>query len=112
MAVRGSGPAGERFRQALESLQDHPLVGEVRVRGFVAGIELVQDKAARQSFPPGRQAGLTCREHAIRNGLVMRAVRDVMVLAPPLIISDDEIVELLEKARIALDLTARDLGVI
>jgi putrescine aminotransferase len=111
LALRGSGPAGGRFRGALDSLQDHPLVGEVRATGFVAGIELVQDKAARRTFPPERRAGITCREHAIRNGLVMRAVRDVMVLAPPLIISDGEIDELLDKATIALDLTARDLGV-
>ena len=40
----------------------------------------------------------------------MRAVRDVMVLAPPLVISEDEIDQIVARARAALDLTARDLG--
>jgi putrescine aminotransferase len=109
LVERGRGPAGEAFASVLRDLAEHPLVGEVRVVGFVAGIELVADKATRTAFPDQRQVGLTCREHAIRNGLVMRAVRDVMVLAPPLIISEEEIDELGGKARIALDLTLRDL---
>ncbi|HEX6144634.1 MAG TPA: aspartate aminotransferase family protein [Geminicoccaceae bacterium] len=111
LALRGAGPAGRRFADALHALADHPLVGEVRVVGFVAGLELVADKHARRPFPAARGVGLACREHSVRNGLVMRAVRDVMVLAPPLVISEDEIDELAGKARLALDLTAADLGV-
>jgi putrescine aminotransferase len=105
------GPLGARFRQALGVLIDHPLVGEVRSFGLIAAIELVQDKAARRRFPPELAVGLRCREHSIASGLIMRAVRDVMVLAPPLVISEAEIDELVAKARLALDLTARELGI-
>jgi putrescine aminotransferase len=107
---RASGPIGDHFARALATLCDHPLVGEVRSCGLIAGIELVEDKALRRYFPPARRVGFICRDHCFAQGLVMRAVRDVMVLAPPLIISADEIDQLVAKARTALDLTARDLG--
>jgi putrescine---pyruvate transaminase len=107
---RASGPIGAHFAQALASLSDHPLVGEVRSCGLIAGIELVEDKAQRRYFPPARRVGFTCRDHCFANGLVMRAVRDVMVLAPPLVVSADEIDQIVARARTALDLTARDLG--
>ena len=66
-------------------------------------------RRTRRYFPPARKVGLTCREHCIANGLVMRAVRDVMILAPPLVITEDEIDEIARRARRALDLTMRDL---
>jgi putrescine aminotransferase len=107
---RASGPIGDHFATGLATLCDHPLVGEVRSCGLIAGIELVEDKALRRHFAPARRVGFICRDHCFAQGLVMRAVRDVMVLAPPLIISADEIDQLVAKARTALDLTARDLG--
>jgi putrescine---pyruvate transaminase len=110
LATRAAGPIGERFRTVLEDLADHPLVGEVRVKGLIAGIELVEDKEEARSFPIERGVGLRCREHALASGLVMRAVRDVMVLAPPLVISEAEIDELAEKVRRALDLTRAELA--
>jgi putrescine---pyruvate transaminase len=107
---RARGPLGAYFAKALAVLGDHPLVGEVRSCGLIAGLELVEDKARRRYFPPARRVGLTCRDHCFAQGLVMRAVRDVMVLAPPLIITEAEIDQLVARARAALDLTARDLG--
>ena len=92
------------------ALADHPLVGEVRTCGLLAAIELVEDPAARRHFPPERAVGAICREHCIAEGLVMRAVRDVMVLAPPLIISEAEIDQIVLRAGRALERTAADLG--
>jgi putrescine---pyruvate transaminase len=106
---RAGGPLGDCFAQALAGLADHPLVGEVRACGLLGALELVQDKATRRYFPPARKVGLVCREHCIANGLVMRAVRDVMILAPPLIITEAEIDHIAARARLALDLTLRDL---
>ena len=82
----------------------------MRSCGLIAALELVEDKSDRRYFPPARRVGLICRDHCFANGLVMRAVRDVMVLAPPLIITAAEIDELVARARTALDRTARDLG--
>ena len=107
---RASGPLGEHFAAALGSLSDHPLVGEVRTCGLLGAVELVEDKAERRYFAPNRRVGQICRDHCIENGLVMRAVRDVMVVAPPLIITEAEIDEMVMRARRALDQTAADLA--
>jgi putrescine aminotransferase len=107
--VRAGGPLGDHFGAALAGLADHPLVGEVRSCGLLGALELVEDKRTRCYFPPARKVGLACREHCIANGLVMRAVRDVMILAPPLVITAAEIDHIVAKARLALDLTLRDL---
>ena len=64
-------------------LVDHPLVGETRGVGMVAALELVRDKKTRSRYEGG--AGMLCREHCFRNGLVMRAVGDTMIIAPPLV---------------------------
>jgi putrescine aminotransferase len=106
---RAGGPIGDHFAKALAGLADHPLVGEARSCGLLGALELVEDQSARRYFPPARKVGLMCREHSIENGLVMRAVRDVMILAPPLVITEPEIDEIAAKARRALDLTWRDL---
>jgi putrescine---pyruvate transaminase len=106
---RAGGPLGDYFAAALARLADHPLVGEARSCGLLGALELVEDKQTRRYFPPAHKVGLACREHCIANGLVMRAVRDVMILAPPLIITEAEIDELVDKVRLALDLTWRDL---
>ncbi|HEX3666347.1 MAG TPA: aminotransferase [Rhizomicrobium sp.] len=96
-----------RLREALES---HPLVGEIRGIGMLAAIELVPDKPARRFFPRDMDVGTRCRNHSVAAGLMMRAIRDTMVLAPPLIASEAEIDEIVTKARQGIDATARDLG--
>jgi len=94
-----------------ETFSNHPLIGEVRGIGLLAAMELVQNKSERRSFPKEREVGTTCRDHCFSNGLVMRAIRDTMVLAPPLIITEDEVEELLRLAKLCIDLTAGDVGV-
>jgi putrescine aminotransferase len=98
-------------RRVREIFAGHPLVGEVRGVGLLAAMELVDDKRERRPFPRERNVGTICRDHCFASGLVMRAIRDTMVLAPPLIITEAEIEKLLAKAKTCIDLTARDLGV-
>ncbi|KTT05011.1 aminotransferase [Pseudomonas oryzihabitans] len=84
-------------------LADHPLVGEIRGVGMLAALELVRDKQTRTRYEGG--AGMLCREHCFRNGLVMRAVGDTMIIAPPLVITHESIDELVTLARRSLDQT-------
>ena len=84
-------------------LADHPLVGETRGVGMVAALELVRDKKTRSRYEGG--AGMLCREHCFRNGLVMRAVGDTMIIAPPLVVTPESIDELVTLARLSLDQT-------
>jgi putrescine aminotransferase len=100
---------GPYLAKRLAELTDHPLVGEVRSIGFLGAIELVKDKATRRFFEPIGQAGRICRDHCFRNGLIMRATRDTMLLSPPLIWTRAHIDELMVLARRALDLTLADL---
>ena len=95
------------LQKRLRELADHPLVGEVRGVGMLGAIELAKNKQTRERFPSEMGVGMICRGHCFENGLIMRAVGDTMIIAPPLVISKDEIDELVEKARKCLDLTAR-----
>ncbi len=104
---------GPYFQAHLhEAFDDHPLVGEVRGVGLIAAIELVEDKAQRKHFNPIGEVGGRCRDLCFENGLVMRAVRDAMVVSPPLTITHEEIGELVARARRAIDQTAKELGML
>jgi putrescine---pyruvate transaminase len=98
------------LRRLRETLGEHPLVGEIRGTGLIGAIELVADKGRRRCFPSERRVGMICRNHCFATGLVMRAVRDTMVFAPPLTISAEEIEEFVRLAERAIDLTWRDLA--
>ncbi|MCB9957831.1 MAG: aspartate aminotransferase family protein [Rhodospirillaceae bacterium] len=96
----------ERWRE----LGDHPLVGEARIVGMMGALELTPDKASRARFAAEEgTVGLRCRERCFANGLVMRHVRDSMIIAPPLVISHGGIDRLIELARKSLDDTLAGL---
>ncbi|HEY9547920.1 MAG TPA: aspartate aminotransferase family protein [Kiloniellaceae bacterium] len=103
---------GPYLQQRLATLADHPLVGEVRGVGLLGAVELTADKASRGRFKPEGRAGTLCRDHCVKLNVVSRAVRDTMVMSPPLIITRAEIDELVARLAKAIDLAAKDLGVI
>ena len=109
LVQRAHDDIGPYLQAGLASLADHPLVGEVRGMGMIGAIELVRDKDGPIFFQPEGEVGVLCRDHCLNNGLMMRPVRDAMVLSPPLVISHGEVDRLIEIARLALDLTQRDL---
>jgi putrescine aminotransferase len=102
---------GPFLAQALAMLADHPLVGEVRSFGMLAAIELVKDKAGPILFDPVGDVGAICRDHAIAEGMMMRAVRDGMIMSPPLTFGRDDIDKAVGIAKIALDKTAAVVGI-
>lgn len=101
---------GPYFQQQLGLLGGHPIVGEIRGVGLIAGIQLAADGPSKRRFQDPGSVGALCRQHAIKNGLIMRAVEDSMVLSPPLIITTTQIDELVDKVKNSLDATARDIG--
>jgi putrescine aminotransferase len=101
--------AGPYLQQRWAELAAHPLVGEARGVGLLGALELVRSKEPRTWFEPRGKVGERCRDNSIRCGLVMRATRDTMLIAPPLVISRGEIDELMEKAWRALDMTLAGL---
>jgi putrescine aminotransferase len=85
-------------------------VGEVRGVGLLSAIELVADRKERRFFPDPGQVGAHCRNYCFNGGLIMRAIRDTMVCAPPLTVTETEVDELIAKAKDAIDKTAKDYG--
>jgi len=102
------------FMGGLNALLDHPLVGEVRGKGLVAGVELVRNKATGEAFDPALGVGNYCNQQAEEHGLIVRAIGDTISFCPPLIINQDEIQEMIARFNRALDDTlvmARDQGI-
>ncbi|HTE14771.1 MAG TPA: aminotransferase [Burkholderiales bacterium] len=98
------------FLGGLNRLLEHPLVGEVRGKGLLAGVELMpmkEDGTKRTPFDPKLKVGALCAGIAEQHGLMVRAIGDTIAFCPPLIISDEEIAEMLVRFKKALDETAR-----
>ena len=98
--VRKVGPL---LQQGLKDLEAHPLVGNARGVGLIAGVELMADKAKRIPFAPELKAGIQVMEECHKVGLIVRAIGDRIAFTPPLVISAGEIDELLAKFRKGLD---------
>ncbi len=71
--------------------------------GLFGALELVPRKPSRAFFPERGTVGTRARDLAIGNGLVMRAVWDTLIVAPPLVIRESEIDELIDKAWLTLN---------
>jgi putrescine aminotransferase len=96
---------GPYLASKWRELAEHPLVGEARSVGLIGAIELVRDKASRRFFDNRGEVGTICRDFCFQNGLIMRAVRDTMIVSPPLVIDREQLDELAEKAWRCFDLT-------
>ena len=77
---------------------------------MLAAIELVKSKDGPEMFSDVGATGVICRDHAIAGGLMMRAVRDAMILSPALTFGRDDIDATVRIASAALDATAKQLG--
>ncbi len=108
---------GTLLHAKLEPLRTHPLVGDVRGRGLLAGLELVEDTTTRAPFARSRKiaervndaalaAGLVCWPHA---GGVDGMNGDVVCLAPPFVVTEPELDEIVARLTRALDAVARDV---
>jgi putrescine aminotransferase len=75
----------------------------------MGALVLVQDKARGTAFPEEHEVGMVCRKHCFANGLVMRAVGDRMIIAPPLVITRAQIDEMIELIHRCLDLTLEEV---
>ncbi|HEX9434588.1 MAG TPA: aspartate aminotransferase family protein [Burkholderiales bacterium] len=104
-------PMGELLEQALRSrFAEHPQVGDIRGRGLFWALELVQDRAAKRPFDPGRRLHARIKQAALDAGLLCYPMGgtldgvqgDHVLLAPPFIIEPPQIGEILDKLERAL----------
>ncbi|WP_349359473.1 aspartate aminotransferase family protein [Stappia sp.] len=95
---------GPYLQKKWRALGDHPLVGEARMVGLIGALELVPAKGDRsRAFQPVGEVGTLCRDISFANGLVMRSVRDSMVISPPLVLTHEEADDLVARAERTLD---------
>jgi len=109
LVQRVADDTGPYLADRFGSLSSHPVVGYANSCGLVAGLNLVRKKGAtvhqHEWFDPALGAGMVCRKHMFDNGMIMRAVGDRMIIAPPLVMTRPQIDEMVELIRHCLDLT-------
>ena len=92
------------------AFNDHPLIGEVNMVGFMGSLVMTPDKSARAKFASDAgTVGMIARGHCFENGLVMRHVGDRMIISPPIVINRAEIDHMFELALKSLDQTLVDI---
>jgi len=85
------GAIAERLAEGLAPIARMPHVGEVRQRGVMVGIELVADRARREPYPPAERRAARACEAAVRRGVWIRPLGNVVILMPPYCISDADL---------------------
>ena len=113
LVERVANDTGPYLKQVFGALAEHPLVGSAESCGFVAGLNLVKRKAEnvhyQVRFDPALGVGMLCRAHMFGIGIIMRAVGDRMIIAPPLVMTHAQIDEMVALIRRALDLTLEEV---
>ncbi|TCU12645.1 aspartate aminotransferase family protein [Rhizobium sullae] len=107
--VAHAAAMGERLRTGLHRLGTHPLVGEVRGVGLMAAVELVTDKSLKTGLELPGQLGAIANNSFQEAGVISRIMGDALAFCPPLIISENQVDDLLGRFRQALDATLASL---
>ena len=102
---------GPHWAARWAELINHPIVGEIRTLGMFAAVELVRDVESRKRLDENGKAALICRNAAVEGGLMVRAVKDSMISAAPLVCTREEVDILINRMLKALDLTAKHYGI-
>ena len=106
--IERSAEIGKYFLDALKSLEEHPIVGEVRGNGLWLGIDFTTDKKTRALFPMSQLNSLVDR--AQRKGLIIKLMGLALEVAPPLIIEKSEIDRGVEILHECIAEAAKDMG--
>lgn len=115
--VERSRVMGDYLMKKLEPLRDHPIVGDVRGLGLFAGVELVKDPKTKEPFEADEEAAekviVGCRQRGVAlysgRGMVDGVRGDHVMIAPPFIVTEEQIDEIVDALTAALDETANQL---
>lgn len=107
--VAHAATVGARLLTGLREMKTHPLVGEVRGVGLIAAVELVTDKHTKMGLAGPGQLGALANAHLQQAGVISRNMGEALAFCPPLIISETQVDDLLDRVRSALDATLKSL---
>lgn len=96
------------MRDATVHFGDHPHVAEVRQHGMILAIEMVKDKSARLAYPWQERRGLRVYQYALKKGVLLRPLGDVIYFMPPYVITPEEIHSVAAVAFEGIDRATRD----
>lgn len=99
-------------RRLRAEFADHPMVGEVRGEGLMAALEFVADREKKEPFEASKKVGPRVSAECLKEGLIARALPhgDILGFAPPLVISEKEVDEVVEATRTAVNRIAKEEG--
>lgn len=113
LVAKVADDTGPYLHQCFASLGEHPLVGYADSCGLVAGLNLVRKKGTtvheNELFDEDQGVGMLCRGHMFDNGVIMRAVGERMIVAPPLVMTRAQIDEMVGLIGVCLDKTYADV---
>jgi L-2,4-diaminobutyrate transaminase len=110
--VENARARGEQLKERLAEMKEkHPMVGDVRGAGLIQGIEFVADRKTKQHFDPKLRVNARLTEKLIARGVWIRVPAYIVPIAPPLIITADELDELATAIDESLGEVERELGV-
>ena len=98
----------EHMGTLARDLEDHAHVAEVRQRGMILAIELVRNKATRETYPWQERRGLRVYRHGLSKGVLLRPIGNVVYFMPPYVITPDEIRLMVSVAREGIELATCD----
>ena len=108
--VENAATVGAHMLKRLHELENHPLVGEVRGVGLIAGVELVIDKAKKTALEVPGQLGTMVGKVLQDLGVISRNIGDTLAFCPPLIITVEQVDEMVDKFKQALDIVHERLN--
>ncbi|WP_282607308.1 aspartate aminotransferase family protein [Pelagibius sp. Alg239-R121] len=100
-----AGRVGAQLQAGLRKFAERPFVGEVRGVGLIGAIELVADKATKATFDPVGKVGAYLVTRAQAHGVILRNLGDSIAFSPPLIITEDQVTDMLARFAKALEET-------
>jgi adenosylmethionine-8-amino-7-oxononanoate aminotransferase len=101
--IEGLPAKVEALRRALAPLAGHPHVGEIRQRGLMVGVELVRDRADRAEYAYELRVGNQVCLEARRQGVMLRPLGNVVVIMPPLAMTEPQLLQVVEAVRGGVD---------
>ena len=85
-----------KFQERVNKLGTFEFVGEARGIGLIAALEIVKNKGTKENFDPYGKVGKQIAEICQKNGLIVRAIGDVIAICPPLIITEEQVDEMFD----------------